>query len=142
MRRLTHLAAMLLATAALACGGDSTSPTASIAGTWKLQTENGSPLPYLEYSGGGSTMERLEETLIMTAANSSGGSWTTSDSIRYTLNGHVTILTGADSGTYSLNRTVGSLAFSHILATASLSWSGNSLTLTSQDGATVTVWRR
>ena len=65
MRRF--VSCMLLIVAA-ACGGDSpTRPTASVVGTWNLQTVNGSALPYLVPQTDFEAVELLSDVLTAAA---------------------------------------------------------------------------
>jgi len=76
MRKL--LLSLVLATA-VACGGDSTSPiNASIAGTYKLQTINGSALPYTILQFGSDKIEFLDDQVTV----NDGGTYTESRSRR------------------------------------------------------------
>ena len=130
MRPLTHLASLLLATAVFACGGDSTSPTASIAGSWNLQTVDGSSLPFILAQTGGNKQELTGGVLTLSAASSSAGSYTITLTERVTVNGQVTTSSGSDAGTYSLNGTAVTLTSNSGAGSFNGSWSGNSLTLT------------
>jgi hypothetical protein len=94
MRKL--ILSLVLATA-VACGGDSTSPiNASIAGSYKLQTINGSALPYTILQVGSDKIEFLDDQVTV----NDGGTYTESGHIRTTENGVVTTETIADAGTY------------------------------------------
>ena len=94
MRKL--LLSLVLATA-VACGGDSTSPvTASIAGTYKLQTINGSPLPYIIVQSGTDKVEFLDDQVVI----NDGGTYTESGHVRTTTNGVATTESIVDAGTY------------------------------------------
>ncbi|HWJ16667.1 MAG TPA: hypothetical protein VNS10_23175 [Gemmatimonadaceae bacterium] len=128
MRRLVSLA---LVFAALACGDDdTTAPTqASVAGTWSLQTVNGSPLPFTI-----ATTPAKLEILSYVVNVSANGTWTSSQQVRTTFGGSVTTNTNTDGGTYTLSgnnvaitsNTAGSTVQAGVIA-------GNTLTL-SQSG--------
>jgi hypothetical protein len=125
MRRLVCLA---LAFAALACGDDeTTAPTqASVAGTWTLQTVNGSPLPFTI-----ATSPAKLEVLSYVVNVSANGTWTSSQQIRTTFGTTVTTNTNTDGGTYTLSgnnvaiisNTAGSTVQTGVI-------NGNTLTLT------------
>ena len=87
----------------LGCGSDSsTSPTgSSIAGTWALQTVNGSPLPFTLAQQGTNKTEVLSD--IATA--DSHGAYTDITTIRITINGVASTQSIPDAGTYTLNGT-------------------------------------
>jgi hypothetical protein len=97
MRRLLSLA---LVFAAIACGSDdSTAPTqASVAGTWTLQTVNGSPLPFTLASSPAKI-----ELLSYVVNVSSNGTWTSSEQLRTTIGTSATTNTTTDGGTYTLS---------------------------------------
>ena len=125
MRRLVSLALIF---AALACGGDDTTvPTqASVAGTWSLQTVNGSPLPFTI-----ATTPAKLEILSYVVNVSANGTWTSSQQVRTTFGSSVTTNTNTDGGTYTLSgnnvaitsNTAGSTVQAGVIA-------GNTLTLT------------
>jgi len=129
MRRLLSLA---LVFAALACGSDnddSTAPTqASVAGTWTLQTVNGSSLPFTLASAPAKI-----ELLSYVVNVSANGTWTSSQQTRTTIGTQAPVTaTTTDGGTYTLSgnsvaitsSTSGSVAQAGTI-------SGNTLTLTS-----------
>jgi hypothetical protein len=135
MRRL------LLAFASLAvvgCGGDSTGPVASVAGTWNLQTVNGNPLPYTAIFIAGPPVYRLElvSDVFVAAEN---GTYTEAFTSRETDGTTVTNTTENDTGTWSPNNANLTITASDGTAsTASIS--GNTITL-NQDGL-VAVYHR
>ena len=96
MRRLVPLVLCFV----LGCGSDSTTqPTqASLAGTWSLQTINGSPLPFVTTQTGTSKTEIVSD--IVTA--SATGTYTEVAQTRTTLNGQATLSTQSDAGTYTV----------------------------------------
>src|SRR5512146_3171833 len=100
MRRLIPLVALAVA---VACGSDSTTqPTvASLAGTWTLQSVNGSPLPFTVTQTGTDKVELLSD--VVTA--SANGTYTEAVQFRTTLNGQSTTDTESDAGTFTLNGT-------------------------------------
>jgi len=93
---------LLLACAAVAllgCGGDSTGPSASVAGTWNLQTVNGQPLPYTAYMTT-SPSYRLEIMSDQLVANSDG-TYAENGTIRETQGTTVTTSTEQDTGVWT-----------------------------------------
>jgi len=98
MRRLI---ALVLALTFVACGSDdSTEPSnSSVAGTWSLQTINGSPLPFTL-----SPAPTKIEILSATAVINSNGTWTSSSQTRTTLGTQApTTTTETDNGTYTIS---------------------------------------
>jgi len=111
MRRIVPLVLCL----ALACGGDSTTSeptTASLAGTWSLQTINGIPLPFVIAQTATTKAEVLSDIVTATAA----GTYTEVTQTRTTVNGQATTTTDNDAGTYTI--------------------SGNTVVIRSSDGST------
>ena len=99
MRRFVVLLALAAATA---CGGDSsTSPSATVSGTYTLRSVNGSPVPYTFLQIGADKGEIVADTVIV----NDGGTWSESGTVRTTQNGQVTSETVADGGTYTLTGT-------------------------------------
>ena len=97
MRRLVVL---LTFAAAVACGGDSsTSPSATVPGTYTLQSINGAPLPFIYFQSGADKGEIVADTLIL----NDGGTWSESGTDRQTQSGQVTTQTITDGGTYTLS---------------------------------------
>lgn len=97
MRRLVPVVLCFV----LGCGSDSatTQPTqASLAGTWSLQTINGSPLPFVTSQTATSKAEIMSD--IVTA--SATGTYTEVAQTRTTLNGQATLSTQSDAGTYTV----------------------------------------
>src|SRR5262245_41786649 len=105
MRSVTRFATLLFATAALAACEDKADfsnvvvptpiPTASIAGTWHLQTLNGLALP--QPIGGGLTV--TASTLTLVATNSTSGTF----SLAATTDDGTGPVTNTATGTYTLN---------------------------------------
>jgi hypothetical protein len=107
MRRFVTLVVLLAFTA---CGGsDSPSaPTpASVAGTWNLQSINGSALPFVIAQTGANRAEILSEALTVVST----GSFTQITTIRTTVNGVVATESAADAGSYVLNGTAATFTF-------------------------------
>ena len=119
--------ACLLLMVAAACGGDSpTEPTpASVAGTWRLQTVNGSVLPYLLVQFGTDKVELTSEVLTVAAS----GSFTQLTQFTTTQSGEVSIEDLTDAGTYTLNGTAATFTYDSDGSTGTGSLSGNTLTV-------------
>ena len=103
-RTLMRFSLMAVAASAIAaCGGGSDGPTpptpVSVAGTWNMQTVNGSPLPHLSAGSGNNKIELTADVLTV----SSGGSFTDTQTYRTTENGSSTTLSEPFAGTYVLN---------------------------------------
>jgi len=132
---------LLLAVASLAiigCGGDSTGPVASVAGTWNLQTVNGNPLPYTAAFVAGPPVYRLElvSDVFVAAAN---GTYTEAFTTRETNGTTVTNTTENDTGTWTQNNAnVTVTASDGTVSTASIS--GNTITINQQ--GLVAVYKR
>jgi lipocalin-like protein len=127
MRRLVCFA---LVFAALACGGDdTTTPTqASVAGTWTLQTINGSPLPFT-LATSPAKIELLSSVVNVTA----NGTWTSTTTNRTTFNGQATTTTSTDAGTYTLSGNNVAILSNTAGSTAQAgAVNGNTLTLSQQ----------
>lgn len=92
--------AVLMAAMLAGCRTSSTptgpAPAADPAGTYALQSVNGSGLPYVVQSGASALTLTAD---VLTIA--SGGSWSESGSYRVTMNGTTTSQTAADGGTWS-----------------------------------------
>jgi hypothetical protein len=78
-----------------ATGGTDT----GVAGTYTLQTVNGSPVPYTYYQSGADSYVVLSDTVVIAA----GGAWTESWHERRTVGGTVTTPAFTDRGTYAVN---------------------------------------
>jgi hypothetical protein len=109
-----------------ACGSDSpTQPTGnSIAGTWALQTANGSALPFVYSQQGANKAEVVSDVATVDAH----GAYTQTTQIRLTINGQVTTQSVSDVGTYTLNGTALVLR-SNDGSSVTASLSGNTFTL-------------
>lgn len=131
MRRL--LLALVLAAA---CNGsDSTTPGASVAGTYTLQTVNGSPLPYTYLSSGPLQKAIVDDAITLTAA----GTWTEQGDDRTTSNGVVTTSAVSDAGTYSVSGTTLSMAST---ANGAITGSLVGSTLTLNDQGLIAVYMK
>ena len=99
MRRLF----LLLLPLALACGGDLTTEPAqvSVAGTWELQSVNGSALPFVVAQTPSSKVEVMGD--VITALSS--GTWTEILEVRSTQNGQSTTQSVTDAGSFTMNGT-------------------------------------
>ena len=119
--------ACLLLMVAAACGGDSpTEPTpASVSGTWRLQTVNGSVLPYLLVQFETDKVELTSEVLTVAAS----GSFTQLTQLTTTQSGQVSTESLTDAGTYTLNGTALTFTFDSDGSTGTGSLSGNTLTV-------------
>src|SRR5512143_2292415 len=99
MRRLLPLVLSL----AIACGSDSPSqPTsASVAGTWNLQTINGTALPYVITQSDTTKVELVSDVVTAVAT----GSYTEITQVRTTVGGQVMNESFPDAGSFTLNGT-------------------------------------
>jgi hypothetical protein len=114
----------------LACSGDSTGPTeASVAGTWNLQSINGTALPFVVAQTGTNKVEITGDVLTVTAS----GSFTEITTVRTTQNGTSTTQTVPDAGTYVLNGNNVTFQFQSDGSVGSGTVSGSTLTV-SQTG--------
>lgn len=95
LKRIAAIALVLVT----ACGGDSTSPVISVAGTWNLQTINGATLPFVVQQSGANKAEITADVLTVTST----GSFTQLTSTRTTVNGVATNGSAADAGSYTTN---------------------------------------
>lgn len=127
MRRLMLLALPL----AIACGSDNNSTTgttlASLAGTWNLQTVNGSPLPFTASNVGGAKVEILSEVTTVSA----NGTFTQVTTERTTINGV--------ASTQTLPATSGTIALTGSLVSVTIAGSGTATgTLNNSNTFTIT----
>jgi hypothetical protein len=131
---MRFMACALLIVAA-ACGSDGpTQPTsASVAGTWSLQTINGTPLPYVVVQTGVDKVELTSDVITAVAS----GSFTQITQVRITQNGQVSTQSIPDAGSYSLSGTAVTFTFSSDGSTGTGSLSGNTLTVASDGFAYV-----
>jgi hypothetical protein len=124
MRAFTTL---FLALLAVGCGGDATGPTtASVAGTWSLQSINGIALPYVVAQTGGDKVEITGDVFTAVAT----GSFTQLTTVRTTLSGQVTTQSVADAGSWSMSGTAVTFQFNSNGSVGTGSLSGNTLTVT------------
>lgn len=130
MRRLLSLT---LALALIACGDDdsTSAPTsASVAGTWNLQTVNGSALPFT-LSAASPKIELLSSSVNVTA----NGTWTSTTQTRTTIGTQATTASSTQSGTYTLSGSAVSIRSTDGTTVQAGTVSGNTLTL-AQTGLT------
>src|SRR5690349_18446406 len=96
MRRFAFLLALA---AVVSCGGDSpTSPSASVSGTYSLQTVNGAALPYTQPQDVYDKFEFLSDVRIL----SDSGTFTETYTNRQTQNGVATTFSRTVTGTYTV----------------------------------------
>jgi hypothetical protein len=117
MRRLLAAVAVLTLTACIndsvgvvgtqATGGDNTSSTTGMAGTYTLRTVAGAPLPYTYLQSGADKSEILDDVVTLT----NNGTWSEFLHERKTASGVVTIIAVTDAGSYVRVGTTG-LTFS------------------------------
>ena len=131
MRRLLPLVMSL----AIACGSDSPSqPTsASVAGTWSLQTVNGTALPYLITQSGTTKVELVSDVVTAVAT----GSYTEITQIRTTVDGQVMNESFPDAGSFTLNGTAVVFQSNSDGSQTTGSVSGNTFTLAAEGFAYV-----
>jgi len=137
MRLPRPLPALITAIIVAGCRtSDSTSPKASITGTWVVQTVNGAALPYLEQQQGANKTEWIADSTTLT----SDRLFTRVSEVRYTMNGVVTSQSLHYDGGYTLTGTVIDFSYSYG-ASATGSWDGsNAITIT--NNGLVIVFRR
>ena len=125
MRVLASFALVVLA----ACGGESTTaPTnVSVAGTWTLQSINGTGLPYIVAQTGADKVEITSDVVTVVAS----GSFTQITTVRTTFSGQVTTQSVADAGSWVLNGTAATFQFNSDGSVGTGSISGNTLTIAS-----------
>jgi hypothetical protein len=110
----------------LACGGDSTGPTASAVGTWDLQTIDGSPLPFTIFELA-SPPDKLEVTSDTFVA-SSNGTYSETATLRETQGTTVTTQTQTDTGTWTQNNAAITLTSDSDGSSSSAAISGDVIT--------------
>jgi hypothetical protein len=131
------IAACLLVLAA--CGGDDgpTAPTmASIAGTWNLQTVNGSPLPFTVAQSGADKIEVLGDAITVTAT----ATFTQLTQVRVTQGGQATTQSVADAGSYTLSGKTVTFTFNSDGSSGTGTLNGTTLTVT--DSGIALVYRK
>lgn len=112
--------------AVTACGGDATSPgSASVAGSYALQTVNGDPLPYIVLQIGADKIEVLNETVTLL----DGGTFTQQGSLRVTESGVVSVQSYVDAGSYVRTGTALAFEFNSDGSTGTGTISGNTITV-------------
>jgi hypothetical protein len=123
--------ACLLLVVTAACGSDApTQPTsASVTGTWRLQTVNGTALPFVAAQIGSDKVELTSD--VLTAVQS--GSFTRMTQIRVTQNGQASTQSISDAGSYTLSGTAVTFTFDGDGSSGTGSISGNTLTV-AEDG--------
>jgi len=136
LRRFIPLVALAVA---VACGSDSnTQPTfATIAGTWSLQTVNGTPLPFTISQTTNDKVEVVSDVVTATPA----GTYTEVIQIRETLNGQATVTSVPDAGTFTINGNAITLS-SPQSGSVTGTLSGNSDTFTAIEEGFVYVFTR
>ena len=117
------------AMALLACGGDSTGPAVSAAGTWNLQTVNNSPLPFTA-AFVANPLYKLEIVSDVFVARPDG-TYTETFTERETDGTTVTTTSNDDTGTWVQHGTAVTLTSSDQTIT-SASISGNTITVSTQ----------
>lgn len=131
MLRRTLLSALLMVASLFTLGacGDSTGPGGgSITGTYKLQTVNGNPLPYVIVQVGSDKVEVSEGSLTLNADNTYSSRFT----FRTTEGGQVTTETDTSVGTYTRNNNAITFTDSSDGETITGSVSGNTITFTEE----------
>src|SRR4051794_14186705 len=103
-----------------ACGSDSSTSPTNVAGTWTLQTINGSSLPFVVSQSGADKSEILGDVITISGA----GTFTESTTIRTTLSGTTTTQSIPDTGTYTVKGSTLTLRSSGDGSTGSGTWSG------------------
>jgi lipocalin-like protein len=127
VRTCSAFAALILSVALTACGNDSpTQPTsASVVGTWNLQTIDGNGLPYVVDQVGSDTVAITGDVLKVSA----NGTFSQMTYFRVTENGQVTTDSIPDAGSYALNGTAVTFTFDSDGSTSTASLSGKTLTV-------------
>ena len=122
MRTLLTLCAVLLA---IACG-DSTGPSASVAGTWTLQSLNGFTVPFKSPQAPGDTIELTSDVIDASAS----GTFTQMTVVKTTKSGTVTIDSIPDAGSYSVKGNVVTFDFTSDAPNGAGVIDGNTMTVT------------
>jgi hypothetical protein len=106
--RVYASAIVLLLAPILGCKTDTTGPTtASIAGSYSLRSINGSNLPFVLAQNGANKIESVSETITVV----DGGTFTQQGTVRYTINGVVSVESYADAGAFVRNGTAVTFQF-------------------------------
>jgi hypothetical protein len=117
---------------AVACGGGD-SPSAptqtSVAGTWTLQSINGTNLPFVIAQTGANKAEVMSDVVTAVAS----GSYTQMTQVRVTQNGQASMQSFSEAGSWTLNGSAASFRRNSDGSVGTASVSGNTLTL-AEDG--------
>jgi hypothetical protein len=134
MRSLLLAALLTLA----GCASDSaTAPVSTIEGSWTLRTIDGSPLPFVVAQAAQFKLELVSDVVIL----SSNGSVIRTTSIRSTTNGQANAESIRDTGRYTLAGTAVVVRFDTQGVAGAGSWSGNTMTLTDDEGVVFVYYR-
>ena len=128
MRRTPRWLLFAFVMIGFACGGDSTGPNDSVAGSYSLRTINGANLPFIIAQTGQDKIELTADVLTLT----DGGAFTQITTIRTTINGQASTSSISDAGFYTRNGTAISATFNSG-GTATGTISGGQITV-AQDG--------
>jgi hypothetical protein len=120
---MRYLAAAALVLA-VACDS-STSPEATIVGTWNLSTMNGSPLPFTVFGSGANKVEITAGVITF----AQGGTYSSTMTTRSTMNGVATNSTDSETGNYTITGATVSITDPGE-PTQTATMSGNTLTTT------------
>ncbi len=138
-RTFARLAFAALAFPLAACGGGGDSPTgpttASVVGTWNLQSINGQALPYVLQQTGADKLEVTRETFTFSSTT-----FTQTTDYRLTQSGRVTTDSEADAGRYTINGNAVTVTFNSDGSSVTGTVSGNTITAAA-DGVAL-VYRR
>jgi hypothetical protein len=119
------VATVLLAGCGSDSGGTTNPQSSSPVGTWNLTTANGAPLPFA-FQSGGVKYEVMSDQYVFLA----DGSFTEAYQLRDTDGTIVGLENLTDAGTWKLTGTVFVITYGDNGATASGTFSGNTVTLT------------
>ena len=130
MRRALSLCTILFG---IACG-DATGPTPqSVAGTWNLQSVNGSSLPY-SVPQGGLANEQIIAGILDVAANRT---FTYTTTFRSNFSGQTTSFAATDSGSYAILGNAVRFVFASDSSTGTGVFNGNTVTLAAEGFASL-----
>jgi hypothetical protein len=107
-----------------------------VAGTWRLQTVNGLPLPFTLSETGMDKEELISEVITLAAP----GSLTIVTAFRYTTGSNVFSESIPDEGTYAVDGSTVTITWDSDGSTSTATVSGNTMTL--QDIGLTFVYRR
>ena len=134
---MRRFAVLLALAAVVSCGGDvSTSPSATVRGTYSLQTVNGMALPYTYPQDVYDKFEFLSDVRIL----SDSGTFTETFTNRYTQNGQATTFTKTSTGTYTL--VGGAITFNHPEGAENGSVGTGTFTIRSQSEGIIAVYKK